>query len=141
MAVATRSRATFLQMLTTTTSSLQSKSSHNIDDDGYDESESLLLGNHKPIGASKEEIHNNTSDYSYYNVKRIVTILMLSIVLLIITLARRFQNKMNIPPATIDNNIIKELQISNYINLQYLSCIIINTDCALKLSSNFSKTM
>jgi len=90
---------------------VEMKSNHNLDDDGYDESESLLLDNN--IGATKEEI--NASDNSAYNVKRIVTILMISIVLLIITLTRRFQNEMNIP-TTIDNNITKELQISNYIN-------------------------
>ena len=98
------------------TSSLQSKSNLNIDNNEYDESESLLLDN-EPIGASTSEIHNiKTSDHSHYNVKRILTILTISIVLLTITLTRRFQNKMNIPPTTIDNNITKELQISNYIN-------------------------
>jgi len=105
-----------LSMLTTAddvgmTSSLQLKSNHNIDDNEYDESESLLLDN-EPISASTSEIHNIKTSY---NVKRIVIILLLSIVLLIITLTRRFQNEMNIP-TTIDNNITKELQISNYIN-------------------------
>lgn len=71
-----------MSMLTTTddvemTSSLQSKSNHNIDDNECDESESLLLDN-EPI-TSASEIHNiKTSDHSAYNVKRIVTILMLS---------------------------------------------------------------
>ena len=99
----------------TSSLSLQSKSNH-IDDNEYDESESLLLDN-EPIGASPSDIHNiKTSDHSAYNVKRIIIILILSIVLLIITLTRRFQNKMNIPPSTIDNNTTtKDLQISNYI--------------------------
>ena len=92
---------------------IEMKSNHNLDDDGYDESESLLLDN-EPIGTSEAKFI--TSDNSAYNVKRIITILILSIVLLIITLPRRFQNKMNIPLTTIDNNITKELQISNYIN-------------------------